>query len=117
MGRRDRSFGGANAHCQRSFNVFIDSVIHDFFGPRYSLPKAISAHQNYYYWGPREYTGESVILLGWSLEDAQYWCGTVEKGPENAPYYGMGWERYTILVCRDFKIPLYQAWPRLKTWN
>ena len=22
-----------------------------FFGPHYGLPKAISAHQNYYYWG------------------------------------------------------------------
>jgi Dolichyl-phosphate-mannose-protein mannosyltransferase len=89
----------------------------DFFGPRYGLPKAISAHQNYYYWGSREYTGESVIVLGWSLKDAQYWCGTVTKGPENAPYYGMGWEHYTIFVCRDFKIPLSQAWPRLKNWN
>jgi hypothetical protein len=89
----------------------------DFFGPRYGLPKAISAHQNYYYWGPREYTGESVILLGWRLKDAQYWCGTVEKGPENAPYYGMGWEHYNIFICRDFKLPLSQAWPRLKTWN
>jgi hypothetical protein len=89
----------------------------DFFGPRYGLPKAISAHQNYYYWGPREYTGESVILLGWSFEDAQDWCGTVVKGPENAPYYGMGWEHYTIFVCRDFKMPLAQAWPRLKNWN
>jgi len=25
----------------------------DFFGSRYGLPKAISGHQNYYYWGPR----------------------------------------------------------------
>jgi hypothetical protein len=89
----------------------------DFFGPWYSLPKAISAHQNYYYWGPREYTGERVILLEWTLEDAQYWCRTVEQGPENAPYYGMGWEHYTILICHDFKMPLSQAWPRLKTWN
>jgi hypothetical protein len=28
------------------------------------LPKAISNHQNYWYWGPRDYTGESVIVLG-----------------------------------------------------
>jgi uncharacterized membrane protein len=43
----------------------------DFFGPQYGLPKSISSHQNYYYWGPRNYTGESVILLEWSLERAR----------------------------------------------
>jgi len=89
----------------------------DFFGARYGLPKSISAHQNYFYWGPREYTGESVILLEWNLKDAQYWCASVEEGPKNAPYYGMGWEHYTILICRDFKKPLAEAWPRLKVWN
>jgi hypothetical protein len=89
----------------------------DFFGPRYSLPKSISAHQNYYYWGPREYTGESIILLEWSLKDAQYWCRSVDVGPRNEPPLGMGWEHYNILVCRDFRIPLAQAWPKLKTWN
>jgi hypothetical protein len=89
----------------------------DFFGPRYGLPKSISAHQNYYYWGPREYTGESVILLEWSLEDAQDWCGSVEVGPRNEPPLGMGWEHYNILVCHNFKMPLPQAWPSLKQWN
>jgi len=84
----------------------------DFFGARYGLPKSISAHQNYYYWGPREYTGETVILLEWNLKDARYWCGSVQEGPKNAPYYGMGWEHYTILICRDFKKPLAEAWPR-----
>ena len=29
----------------------------DFFGPSYNLPKAISAHQNYYYCVPQDYTG------------------------------------------------------------
>jgi hypothetical protein len=89
----------------------------DFFGPRYGLPSSISAHQNYYYWGPREYTGESVILLGWSLQSGQHWCGSVDVGPRNAPYYGMGWEQYDVLICHDFKMPLSQAWPRLKVWN
>jgi hypothetical protein len=89
----------------------------DFFGPRYGLPKAISAHQNYYYWGPRNYTGESVILLEWNLEDAQYWCGSVDVGPKIAPPLGMGWEHYDILLCHNFIVPLSQAWPKLKNWN
>lgn len=89
----------------------------DFFGPRYGLPKSISAHQNYYYWGPRQYTGESIILLEWKLEDAQYWCRSVDQGPKIAPYYGMGWEHYTILICHNLKKPLPEAWPRLKTWD
>jgi len=89
----------------------------DFFGPRYGLPKAISPHQNYYYWGPRQYTGESVILLESDLEAAQRWCGSVDQGPTVAPYYGMEWEHYTILICRDFKPPLAEAWPQLKHWD
>jgi Dolichyl-phosphate-mannose-protein mannosyltransferase len=89
----------------------------DFFGSRFGLPKSISAHQNYYYWGPREYTGESVILLEWSLGDAQDLCGSVDVGPRNAPPLGMGWEHYNILLCHNFKVPLQQAWPDLKMWN
>ncbi len=89
----------------------------DFFGPRYGLPKSISAHQNYYYWGPRQYTGESIILLETDLEDAQRWCGSVDQGPAIAPYYGMGWEHYTILICRNLKQPLAEVWSQLKHWD
>ena len=89
----------------------------DFFGSRYGLPKSISTHQNYYYWGPRQYTGESVILLEWDLEDAKHWCRSVDQGPAIAPYYGMQWEHYTILICHDFNPPLAEAWPQLKHWD
>ncbi len=89
----------------------------DFFGARYELPKSISAHQNYYYWGFRQYTGESLIMLNWRLEDAQYWCQNVEQGPTIAHPYSMGWEHYTILICHGLKKPLAEAWPRLKVWN
>jgi Dolichyl-phosphate-mannose-protein mannosyltransferase len=89
----------------------------DFFGFRYGLPKSISAHQNYYYWGPRDYTGESVILLEWSLEHALQRCGSVDVGPRNEPPLSMGWEHYDILVCHNFRPTLQQAWPQLKFWN
>lgn len=89
----------------------------DLFGPRYGLPPAISAHQNYYYWGPRQYTGESLILLQWPLDHAQKWCSSVEEGPKNAPPWGMSDEQYTILICRGLKMPLAEAWPQLRVWN
>jgi 4-amino-4-deoxy-L-arabinose transferase-like glycosyltransferase len=89
----------------------------DFFGPRLGLPKAISGHQNYYLWGPREYTGESLIFLHYDLEDVQNWCDSVQAGPKLDPYYGMGEEHYTIIVCHGLKKPLPQVWPRFKVWN
>ena len=45
-------------------NNYGDAGAIDFFGPRYGLPKSIGGHQNYWIWGPREYTGESLIVLG-----------------------------------------------------
>jgi hypothetical protein len=87
----------------------------DFFGPRYGLPKSISPHQNYYYWGPRQYTGESLILLEWDLEDAQRWCGSVDQGPTVAPYYGLEWEQYAILIRHNFKPPLIEPGPSSST--
>ena len=89
----------------------------DFFGPRYGLPKSISAHQNYYYWGPHDYTGESIILLQWTRKDAQKMCTTVDVGPHIEFPYTMGWEHYDVLICHNTKRPLSQVWPRLKVWN
>jgi hypothetical protein len=89
----------------------------DFFGSQYGLPKAISAHQNYYYWGPRQYTGESLILLQWSRSGARHWCNSVDQGPTLNPEWRMAEEHYTVWICRGFKVPLDQAWDRLKHWN
>ncbi|HEY6302496.1 MAG TPA: glycosyltransferase family 39 protein [Terriglobales bacterium] len=89
----------------------------DFFGPQYGLPKSISAHQNYYYWGFRQYTGESLIMLNWQLDDAEYWCQKVEEGPKVEYPYTMGWEHYRILICHGLKKPLAEAWPRFKVWD
>jgi 4-amino-4-deoxy-L-arabinose transferase-like glycosyltransferase len=89
----------------------------DFFGARYGLPKAISAHQNYYYWGPRDYTGENLILLQWDLSGAQHWCHNVDVGPALAPQWGMEEEHFTVLVCHGLKMPLTEAWDHFKHWN
>ncbi len=89
----------------------------DFFGSQYGLPKAISAHQNYYYWGPRQYTGESLILLQWSRGSAERWCKSVDEGPTLNPRWAMSEEHYTIWICHGFKMSLNEAWDQLKHWN
>jgi hypothetical protein len=88
----------------------------DFFGPNYGLPKAISGHQNYYLWGPRNYTGEVLILLGMPKEDTDL-CKSVEESEKVGHPYAMDYEHYTILICRDLKGGLQENWPKVKHWN
>ena len=89
----------------------------DFFGARYGLPKAISPHQNYYLWGPRDYTGEVLIVLQDEREDAEENCHNVEETVAVHHPYSMNEEHYTILICRGLKRPLRELWPDLKHWN
>jgi hypothetical protein len=58
-----------------------------------------------------------VILLEWKQKDALDWCGSIWIAGRNAPPLGMEWEHYDIIFCQNFKMPLQQAWPKLKTWN
>jgi hypothetical protein len=89
----------------------------DFFGAKYGLPKAISPHQSYFLWGPREFMGESVIVLGSSLKDAEKNCRSAEVVGEVTHPYVLRYEKYPIILCRETKKPLPEIWPALKYWN
>jgi Dolichyl-phosphate-mannose-protein mannosyltransferase len=89
----------------------------DFYGGQYNLPKAISPHQSYFLWGPREYTGEVLILLGASKERAEKSCESVEEKTEVNFAYSESSEQYKIIVCRHTKKPLPEIWQSLKFWN
>jgi hypothetical protein len=88
----------------------------DFFGPKYGLPEAICPQQNYFYWGPRDYTGESMILLGHNpmLERE---CSAEEQAGLVHNEYSMPYENFPILLCHGLKRPLKEVWPSLKTWR
>ncbi|HEV2223844.1 MAG TPA: glycosyltransferase family 39 protein, partial [Candidatus Acidoferrales bacterium] len=49
----------------------------DYFGPAYHLPPAISGHNQYGLWGPRGYTGNVVIAIGYTAEQLQRFFGEV----------------------------------------
>ncbi len=89
----------------------------DLFGKKYSLPKSISPHQSYFLWGPRDYDGSVIIVLGGEKESTEAFCESVEEKAEVNHPYSMKYEKYNILVCRNLKEPLPKIWNSLKVWR
>ena len=89
----------------------------DLFGPKYGLPKAISGHQCYFYWGPREYTGESIIFMGTNQRRVDAMCASSQKVGRVDHPYSMPFEHFDLFYCSGLKWPLKEYWPKMKTWD
>jgi hypothetical protein len=90
----------------------------DFYGPRLGLPKALGNHLTYWYWGPRQYTGESCIVLGSRRESEERHFESVEEVGWVGHPYAMKQEQFPILLCRKPKgWTFQQIWPQIKNWN
>jgi len=89
----------------------------DLFGPRYGLPAAISGHQSYFLWGPREYTGESAIVMAGRQTDLERRFSSVEKVARVDHPYSMPYEHFDIFYCRGLRQPLKEIWPQVKNWD
>ncbi|MFZ0962599.1 MAG: glycosyltransferase family 39 protein [Terriglobia bacterium] len=89
----------------------------DLFGPRYGLPPAISGHQNYFLWGPRDYTGESMIVMAGRQADLERRFASVEKVASVYHPYSMPYEHFDVFYCRGLRQPLKDIWPQVKIWD
>jgi hypothetical protein len=89
----------------------------NLFGPALGLPTAISAHQTYFFWGPRGNRGDVVIVLQDDREDLERLCASVEEAGRHDHPWGMAEENGPIFVCRGLRVPFEQLWPSLKKWN
>lgn len=90
----------------------------DLFGRKHGLPPALSGHQNYFLWGPGQYSGDLVLVLDDPGGDEPAQFRSVEDlGPVDSSPWAMPWEqRNHIYLCRDLKVPLRDAWPHFKQW-
>src|SRR6476620_1555623 len=90
----------------------------DFFGPTLGLPPAISGHQNYFLWGPRDWNGDVILVLDTDDEDERRLFSSVEDlGQVVSSPWAMPYERRNhIFLCRDLKISVRELWPRVKKW-
>jgi hypothetical protein len=90
----------------------------DLFGPKYGLPKAISTANNYWIWGPRNYTGESLILMDEdSPEKYAEHCKSLKLVARPNDPYARPDENYPIYHCVGLTPDLQSLWPSLKPWK
>jgi hypothetical protein len=90
----------------------------DFFGAKMGLPNALSGHQSYFYWGPREYTGSCMIVMDDNYETLSREFESVEKvGAVDHPL-SLPYRHFDVFLVRRSKIgSLPEFWPQLKNWN
>ena len=94
----------------------------DFLG--HNLPPALSAHNNYYLWGPRGYNGDSIILVErTNREHLLNFFDHVEVVGQMGTTYSMPFEHKTIFLCTGRKLDadghrfsLQDQWPSKKDY-
>ena len=94
----------------------------DFLG--HGLPTALSAHNNYYLWGPRSYNGDSIILVErTNREHLLNFFDHVEVVGHMGTTYSMPFEHKTIFLCTGRKLldngrkfSLADQWPSKKDY-
>jgi len=89
----------------------------DLFGPKYGLPPAISGHQSYFLWGPRGYTGESMIVMADRQQNLERPFTGVRKAGQVYEGYSMPYNHFDVFYCSGMRRPLQELWPRVKKWN
>jgi hypothetical protein len=78
----------------------------DLFGPRFGLPKAISGHNSYFLWGPRDCTGEVIIFIGGTRDDHESDFATFELATTFTCVDCMPYENNKpIWIGRGLKVP------------
>lgn len=86
-----------------------------YFAPSLSLPLALSAHNNYWLWGPGPCTGEVMIVIGDSRERLEKLFETVEHATTFQCQNCMPYEsNQGIWIARTLRQPIDSLWPTLK---
>jgi hypothetical protein len=91
----------------------------DFFGKKYGLVDALSGHNNYHMWGPRGYTGDTVITVGYSKERLDRYFGDVVLATviPCSEFCTSEEQGLLIYIARDPIRPLDVLWDEFKHYG
>jgi len=97
---------------------FGDTGAVNFFGREAGLPPAISGHNNYWLWGPREFSGNVLIVIARSDSRLVELFEHVEPVASVGCRYCMpDTSRLSVYVCRGLRQSLPEVWSRLKHYH
>lgn len=87
----------------------------DYYGPALGLPKALSGHNSYYDWGPRNYSGDCVIIFGERAKGFTQYFGEVHLVDTISNPDAMPIEQFIpVYLCRKPIAPLSTLWPHFR---
>jgi Dolichyl-phosphate-mannose-protein mannosyltransferase len=87
----------------------------DYYGPALGLPKAISGHNSYYYWGPRNYSGACMIIFGErSAQFTGYFRKVQRVATITSPHAMVIEQNLPVYLCHEPLEPLSVLWPHFK---
>jgi hypothetical protein len=86
----------------------------EYYGPERGLPRVISGHNSYWFWGPGE-AAEVYIIVGNPRSRLEQIFEDVQEGARTSSGWQMSYERNApIWVCRKPKVSLLDVWPEVK---
>ncbi len=91
-----------------------DASAVDVYRP--DVPPTISGHQNYFFWGPRGYSGQVMIIFGDDRETLDAEFDSVQVFAQDTNPWVEPYERGPIYICRGLHGNLATLWPKVKFW-
>ena len=89
----------------------------DVLGRKRGLPAAMSGHNSYWLWGPGDFDGSVLIIIGGDREDNARFFEDIEIVGQTRSRYSMPYERgLDVSIGRRMKMSPREAWPRLRRY-
>lgn len=89
----------------------------DYYAGGYELPRAVCGHNNYYLWGPGDFSSEAFLAYGIDRKHLDAMCESVEELGRFHHTYAMPYQTdRPLYYCRGLKKPIAEIWPLTKTY-
>jgi uncharacterized membrane protein (Fun14 family) len=87
------------------------------YGPALGLPQAVSPHLTYWYWAPSRMDPQTVVFVGYTLEEGERYFAACRSAGTITNDYGVenDFSGDPIIVCTQPRQPLSDFWPSMQT--